>query len=462
MKNPKINKSMKIMLGTFVALFALLGSFLLYTTTTYGEEWFSSPYNPRISATNNVADAGTIYDRNGLQLAWSVGNERMYAENEDMRRAVSHIVGDVYGKSMGAETYFAKYLYGYDQSIINRFESAIEGSSKGADIYLTIDAQLSEYIYDNMGFDGAVVLMNYKTGEVLSSVSVPTFNPMEIADLETEEEGSQYLNRVLQGRYPPGSTMKIVTTAAAIENGLTNHTINCDGHEIIDGQEVTCPRDGGHGEVGLQEAFEESCNIYYAELSVLLGANNMLETADETAFNYDFSFTDFNMMESSFETGNNDGDLAWAGIGQYKDLITPMHNMLISAGVANDGVIMEPKTLLDVTYGNSSAYTYKPDEFKSIMSESTAQSIAELMRGTVEQGTATSADIGGIPVNGKTGTAEFSQDGEIKNHSWFVGYSQDENHPLAIAVILEGAGFGSAYATPLAGEVLAKAVELGY
>lgn len=453
-----LNRHMKAMLAVFCCLFVLLGSYLFYSTVTYGQEWFASPYNPRISQ-HKIADAGSIFDRNGIPLAWSEGSTRHYAENAEMRRAVCHVVGDVYGKSMGAESYFARYLYGYEQGVFDRFTTAFSGDEKGADIYLTIDARLCEYIYENMGFNGAVCVMNYKTGEVLAEVSVPTFDPEAIPDAEDQESGSQYLNRVTQGRYPPGSTMKIVTTSAAIGSGLTNLVVDCTGEAIIAGQRVTCRT---HGEEDLTGAFEDSCNIYFAELAVQLGAQRMTGTADAFLFNHEWSFPDFGMLKSSFEAGKNDGDLAWAGIGQYKDLITPMHNMLISAAVANNGTMMQPNTLLNVVYGEHSAFTYTSSAVATIMQPYEASSIASLMRATVLEGTGTSADIGEAAVSGKTGTAEYTENGETKNHSWFVGFIGDENHPLAIAVILEGAGFGSAYAAPLAGDVLSHAVNLGY
>lgn len=455
------NRPMKGMLVIFSALFVLLASYLFYSTVTYGEEWFSSPYNPRISAARKVADAGSIYDRNGIPLAWSVGSERRYAENPEMRRAVCHVVGDVYGKSMGAEAFYARYLYGYDQGLIDRFVTAFEGDEKGGDVYLTIDARLCEYIYERMEYNGAVVLMNYETGEVLALVSNPTFDPEAIPD-ENEEGGSQYLNRATQGRYPPGSTMKIATAACAIQNGLTNAVYNCPGEIVIAGQRITCPRDGGHGEEDLTGAFEDSCNVYFAQLAVALGADRMKQTADAFQFNHEWHFADFAMLESSYSPGNNDGDLAWSGIGQYKDLITPTHDMLIAAAVARQGIMPEPQTLLDVRYGGRSAYTYTPQTVATVTDPVTAASLQTMMRATVVEGTATSADIGAAAVSGKTGTAEYTDNGEIRNHSWFVGFSQDAGHPLAIGVILEGAGFGSRYATPLAASVLDHAIELGY
>lgn len=458
----RVNTHMKVMLGVFCTLFVLLGVYLFYSTVTYGEEWFASSFNPRISASRNIANAGSIYDRTGVPLAWSVGATRHYAANAETRRAVSHVVGDVHGKSMGAETYFAKYLYGYDKGIVDRFTTAVAGDDRGGDVYLTIDADLCTYAYEHMDFNGAVVVMNYKTGEILAEVSNPTFDPENIpksAEEEEEESGSQYLNRVTQGRYPPGSTMKVVTTACAVQNGMTGLTVSCDGSKIIAGQRITC-RD--HGEEDLASAFEDSCNVYFAELAVDLGAQRMLGAADACFFNHPWHLPDFSMLESSFQTGNNDGDLAWAGIGQFKDLVTPMHNMLISAAIGNNGTMVQPNTLLDVRYGGRSAFSYQTSVLGTIMAPSITDTLTTLMRDTVRRGTATNADIAEAAVCGKTGTAEYTENGEVKNHSWFVGFVDDEDHPLAIAVILEGAGFGSTYATPLAGQVLSRAIDLGY
>jgi len=464
MKKRNVNGFMQGILVVFVGLFVLLGSYLLYTTVAHGEEWFTRPYNPRISAAKNIADAGTIYDRTGTPLAWSEGDERKYAESENVRRAVSHVVGDVYGKSVGAETYFAKYLYGYDQNAIDKLSGAVSGDGKkGGDVYLTIDAGLCEYIYDHMEYNGAVVLMNYQTGEILASVSVPTFDAYAIKG-DNDESGSKYFNRAFQGKYPPGSTMKVVTTAAALEQGMTGLEIDCAGEKIIEGQKVTCPKDGGHGHVDFNTAFEKSCNIYYAELSVQLGQEALLNTANSFGFNTDFNFSDFNLTTSNFEGSDNMGDLAWAGIGQFRDTISPMHNMMISAGIANGGTAVQPRMLLDVAYNGNRTMALTPSTFKQMAPAGVAAQVTELMRNTVDHGTATSAQVGGVTVCGKTGTAEYydSEAGGNKNHSWFVGFVEDAEHPLAIAVLQEGAGFGSAVATPLAGQVLAKAIEMGY
>ena len=106
-KKINIKKNMRAMLAVFCCLFVLLGTYLLYSTVAYGDQWFTTPFNPRIASKNNVKDAGSIYDRNGVVLAYSDGDTRKYAPSEDMRRAVSHIVGDIYGRTLGAETYLS-------------------------------------------------------------------------------------------------------------------------------------------------------------------------------------------------------------------------------------------------------------------------------------------------------------------------------------------------------------------
>jgi peptidoglycan glycosyltransferase len=464
MKKPNIKLNIRVTLAVFVLLFLILGGYLAYSVGKYGSTWFSMPYNPRIAAARESVEAGTVYDRNGVALAWTEGGVRRYAADGDTRRAVAHVVGDTQGKTIGAQTYYAKYLYGYDKSVFERLNLAASGDDlSGSDIKLTIDSDLCTYIYNHMDYNGAVVVLDTETGEVLASVSKPSFDPEDLPYItEEDEEGSEYVNRATMGKYPPGSTMKIVTAAAALENGV-DFTYDCTGSQIIEGQDITCPEDGGHGSVDLESAFIESCNTYFGLLSTKLGGNTLAQTAKNFLYNTEFNFSDFLLYSSQFESSDNLGDVAWAGIGQYNDLITPMHNAMIAGAIANNGKMLEPKLLLDVLHDGDSVYDYSANTLTTVTRADTAQTIKEFMRETVEEGTATSAQVGGVTVCGKTGTAEYvSDDGEIKNHSWFVGFVDGSAHPLAISVVLEGAGYGSAHAAPLAGDVLAYAIDLGY
>lgn len=462
MKKPNIRRNIRISLGVFVVLFVTLIGYLGYSVTEYGQTWFSMPYNPRIAAARENVQAGAIYDRKDVKLAWTEDGKRRYADDRDTREAVVHTVGDTQGKTVGAETYYAKYLYGYDKNVLERLNIAVSGKDlSGSDVKLTIDSKLCRYIYRNMEFNGAVVVLDYKTGEVLASVSKPSFDPENIASEEDEEEGSEYVNRVTMGKYPPGSTMKIITAAAAIEQGL-DFSYDCTGSETIEGQAITDSKKGGHGDVDLESAFIESCNPYFGLLSSKLGGSTLDLYARKFLYNTNYNFSDFMLYSGNFEITPNQGDIAWAGIGQLNDLVTPMQNAMIAASIGNGGRMMEPKLLLDVMHEGRSVYTYSPNTLTAAVQPETALTIKKFMKETVDKGTATRAQLDGYTVCGKTGTAEYVENGETKNHSWFVGFVDDENHPLAISVILEGAGFGSAHATPLAREVLSYALDRGY
>ncbi len=462
-KKPNVKRNIRFALAAFVILFIVLIGYLGFSVMVYGETWFSMPYNPRIAAARENVQAGTIFDRNGVRLAWTEDSGRQYAGDSATRKAVAHLVGDTKGKTVGAETYFSRYLYGYDKNVLERLNLAVAGKDfNGSDIKLTVDSKLCRYIYRNMGYNGAVVVLDYKTGQVLASVSKPSFDPEDIPDAgEDENQGSEYVNRATQGRYPPGSTMKIITAAAAIDQGVDFSYI-CTGSQTIGGQNITCPEKGGHGTVTLQTAFEESCNTYFGMLSTKLGGATLEQYANRFMYNTNFNFPDFMLYSSKFQNSADPGDVAWEGIGQYNDLITPMHNAMIAACIGNGGVMRQPKLLLDVLHNKKSVYTYDAGALTAPVGQETAAKLKDLMEKTVRQGTATAAQLSGYTVGGKTGTAEYVEDGQTKNHSWFVGFVDSPEHPLAICVVLEGAGYGSAYATPLAHDALEYAIEQGY
>ena len=181
---------------------------------------------------------------------------------------------------------------------------------------------------------------SYKTGEILANVSLPAFDPITVA--EDKLEDGALLDRAVMGRFPPGSIMKVVTASAAVEEDI-DITYTCKGQDIIDGQKVTCV--SAHGTQNLEQAFENSCNCYFARLSNEIGSQKLLATANRFGFNVDWDFDDIVLYESNFELSSSEGDIAWAGIGQYNDLITPMHACMIAGTIANDGNMMVPKLL---------------------------------------------------------------------------------------------------------------------
>ncbi|MBT3319588.1 MAG: hypothetical protein HN948_07065 [Clostridia bacterium] len=459
MKNV-LRRNINVLLVVFIILFVALIGYLWFVTSTYGERWFVTPYNPRIQNMQTTVNAGDIYDRAGRALLYTKGGEREYISDKGRRTAVSHIVGDGFGLTYGAQTNFAKYLYGFDKNAFSRIEDLVSGNERqGSDIVLTIDAKLSEAALDALGDNrGAIVVMNYETGEILASVSSPNFDPKDMSLFLDGGGESELVNRAFVGLYPPGSIFKLVTAAAMIENDLTDFTANCEGSVVIGGQEIACW--DVHGDIDLAGAISHSCNVYFAKAADVVGVREINETAQAFLFNKQLLTGDVIMGTSVYEMTTDETNAAWSAIGQYHDLITPLHACMIAAGIANDGVMMAPKLLLEVVDGETVTYTLKPTTAATPMDDTSL--LKQMMLDCVQNGTGSNAAIDGYIIGGKTGTAEIAGDEENAEHAWFIGFVQDEQHPIAIAVIIERAGSGGSNAAPAARKVLAAALDIGY
>lgn len=489
------------MLIIFCAMFVVLCVYLVYIVNAYGTRWFTSPYNTRLSSQKSTVIAGAILDRNGTALVYSTEpGSRNYISDSTMRRATAHIVGDNYGQTLGAESLFAKYLLGFDQGLAERIGLLISGnSSYGSNVKLTIDADLCDEAYHQLGDrDGAIVLLNYKTGEVIASTSKPTFDPKymdEYLSGERELADGSMVNRVNSGRYTPGSVFKVVTATAALRYlpGVTARTFTCDGPLVFDPDtgkylehvHITPEEDAAnkktssagmsgdylvvrdyngeyHGKLDFETAFAKSCNHVFAQLAVEIGADKLAKTAEDLGVGEDFLFTDLVTVISTFEKATTEVNTAWSGVGQYKDIMTPLHMCMITAAIANDGVMVEPKLLLDVlSVTGASSYNYSSSNYKTLFTRSETATLKQFMIETVENGTGRSARVSGVTVGGKTGTAEVGS-GEDRPNAWFVGFIDDDDHPLAICVVIEKGGSGGSNAAPVAGALLKKAVALGY
>jgi len=502
------------MLLLFCCLFLSLSAYLVYIVNVYGSRWFGSPYNTHVDARKDAVHAGEIRDRKGYALAFTDETGlRCYAKEKLIRTALSHVVGDTYGQTLGAESMFSRYLYGFDLSYGERLKQYQAGKQIGSHVQLTVDGELSALAAELMeGRWGSIVMLNYKTGELLLSTSNPGFDPEELEAYlrgDVELPGSVMVNRASMGRYTPGSTFKIVTLLAALRNleGVEERVFSCEGPLAFDAKsgeylpeirlETEKTEEGGktsydlfattvedpgelqeslqdyavlrdyqdeyHGSISLQEAFASSCNTTFAKLAMEVGPQAMKETAASLGIGEDFLFSDMTLYAANYTPGTDDHDLAWSGVGQYKDLMTPMQMCMLSAAIANDGLSMEPKLLLSVTSpGGSLTYSLEPKPYRQLMSPEEAAILKAYMLSVVESGTGKRAAVEGLRVCGKTGTAEISSDKAVNTHAWFTGFVLEDEHPLAICVILEQAGGGGKEAAPVAAALFAAAAELGY
>ncbi len=460
MKNV-LRRNIRTLMIVFTVMFAGLVVYLGYVVMMYGERWFVTPYNPRIQNIESTVKAGNLLDRTGRKLLYTNDNgDRVYLDDDDRRESIAHIIGDSYGMTYGAQTMFAKYLFGFDKDTFTRIVDIVSGEERrGGDVTLTIDAKLSERALEALdGYNGAIVVMNYKTGEILASVSSPTFDPTNMDKFLEGGGESELVNRAFTGLYPPGSTFKLVTAAALIENGMANFEATCNGSTQIGGGTIVCT--GVHEHEDLEDAIRHSCNVYFAEAAQALGKEAIAKEANKFLFNNDMLFDDVIMGESVFETADTDVNVSWSAIGQYHDLITPLHACMIAAAIANDGTAMEPKLLYSVNYGDTQTLTLTPKVAAKLMDDTSL--LREMMIAAVIDGTGKKAAIDGYTVGGKTGTAEVADKEGNAEHAWFIGFIDDAKHPLAIAVVMEKAGSGSGHAAPAARRVLSKALDLGY
>lgn len=467
----EIKKNVRSVLCVVMALFLALGGYFFYAVYSYGSRWFTTPYNTRLRTAKKTVIAGDLLDRHGTVLVTSdsEGNRR-YPTDSDTRKALSHVIGDTEAKvPTGVETFLSADLLGFNANIFDRAAQIFQEKRKGSDVKLTIDAQLQTYISEVFPDenDGAVAMINYRTGEVLALYSKPEFDAKHPEKFENlEEDNGQLLNRATQGRYAPGSIFKIITLACALENipNVTERTFSCEGIYQIDDENRLTDTDGeGHGTITLKEAFTKSCNIAFGQLAMELGEDKLRATAEKMGFNGNFLFDDLIVYESLFPKNIEDqGELAWTGVGQGRLTAVPLHMAMITGAVANGGWMVEPQLVMTVSDSAGGVRSkLNTRNYLQCFSREIVDVIEEYMIATVAEGTGTRAQVEDYTIAGKTGTAQVnSSGGRYSPHAWYVGYCDDEEHPYAIAIVVENGGSGGSVAGRLAGKIMKKAIQI--
>ncbi len=385
---------------------------------------------------NGGTPAGTIIDRNGVTLYSSDENGVSYSADATTRLACYHLIGDANGNvRTGALRQFRDMLSGY---------SFINGTSSGKTLQITVDSSLNAVAYNALaGRNGAVMLMDYTTGEILCMVSTPADDPQNPS--ETPADGT-YINKCLSASFVPGSVFKLVTLAAAIENipDLFERTFWCEGSSVVGGAVLNCT--GSHGSQTIEQALANSCNCAFGEITLELGADTIAEYAEKLGLTQELSLDGMTVTAGSFDKAEAGSiGLAWSGIGQYNDMVVPYALVRYVAAIANGGSVYEP-TLLG--HGNL-------DRESEIISADTASRIAEMMNYNVQNAYGGQWTFPGLNVSAKTGTAEV---GDGTSHAWMTGFLNDPTHPYAFVVLVENAGGGLTNAAPIVNQLLQAAI----
>ena len=412
------------------ALLICLGlGLLILRLWTDGQSWASYGANEHVYK-NGALVGGTITDRNGVVLAQARNGGYSYAEEEAVRFASLHTVGDHrrFIDRTALELY-AGELAGY---------TFVDGTSgEGASVALTLDSRLQAGAwYALNGRKGAVVVMNYRTGEVLCMVSSPSYDPLYGPRRDTD---GYYINRCTAAAFIPGSIFKIVTLTAARERipDLDERRFTCDGEADYYGEIIHCS--GHHGEQTVEQAFANSCNVAFASLAVELGGQALKDTARRLGVEGALPWQGGVTAAGRFDVAaRGTAPEAWSGIGQYNDLVTPYAMARLCAGIANGGVAREGVLHL----GDTGRKT-------KLMDADTAAFLGECMNYNVVYGYGKD-NFPWLDLCAKTGTAEL---GDGTTHAWFVGYLKT-GAPVAFAVLLEQGGGGLAQAGAVANHVL--------
>ena len=459
MKQQRLN--FRLLALFLIGLFVLLAVYGGYSVTVYGSRWVAHRGNTRTRQAMANVSRGDVLDRNGVVLATTVEGERAYQTEESSRRAVVHLLGDHLNfVSNGVESFKSSFLLGLESTLMERMVQTLNGEErKGDSLTLTIDSRLCTAVMKAFpaGAAGAAVVMNYKTGEVLGMVSLPTFDPNNVEAVSEDDPQKPFWNRVTQAKYPPGSTFKIITMAGALMNlpDIASRTLLCTGQLPVLHEVITDFGDAVHHEQTLTQAFAVSCNNIFASLALELGDERLRKTAEAFGFNDNFLFRDLVVENGVYPTAGRDKvQIAWSGAGQGNVETTPLHMCMVAAAVANGGVMMEPGLIKAVVNDSGTARKeYTPKVYRRAVSEDIARRLKEAMRTVTTSGTGGNARVDGLKVCGKTGSAETKLDGQDVVHGWYVGFLDEPDLPYALSVIVERGESGSSAAAPIARQI---------
>lgn len=440
-----------------LALLVISGLFI-FTVRYLGSasSWVQHSTNRHLYANGQIKTTGNIYDRNGKILLQTVDGKPKYNDNQTVRMALMHAVGDPDDNVVtGARVAFGERLTGWN--LINgayRFNQRLSHFSSY--ITLTLDADLCAVAYNAMyGRKGTVGVYNYKTGEILCMVSSPSFDPQYPPDINKDPERYEgvYINRFFSAAYTPGSVFKLVTATAAIDKlpNIDSEVYHCDGKTIFAGEVVTCP--SAHGDVSFEEALAKSCNVAFAHITLALGADTLQEYAEKAGFNSSLEVNNIKTRKGRVNvTGAEGGELAWAGIGQYSNTANPLNFMAYIGAIANDGVQITPR----IRKENMLSQLLRSVRDKNrVLTAETADKLETMMRNNVLEAYG-EGNYSGLELCAKSGTAEVGKGKEP--HAWFAGFMNREDCPLAFVVVIENGGGGSRVAGPVARKVLQSAV----
>ena len=457
-------------------LFAVLVANLTYIMIIKAPEYQNMPSNNHTIAREAKMERGTISTEDGVVLARSVRqDDGTYKREYPAGTLAAHIVGYSSQKfgTAGIEAAYNDTLRGQQNfaSFTDVVNSLAGIQTKGNDVTLSIDSRIQEAAQAALeGQVGACVVMEPETGAVLGMASSPTFNAADYEALlsqSADSNSSELYNRATQALYAPGSTFKMVSLAAALQDGVATPTTEYDapGEMEIGNAPVTNVKKRDYGRITLEQATWYSSNTVFGQVGVQIGADLLVQMAMNFGFNETIKFDlplAMSLMPNPAEM--TEWETAWAAcgepVGEHESPAGPQATVLemcmVGSAIANEGALMQPYLVDGVYNANGErSFSAAPVKLKQAIDKETAARVMTVLEGVVTEGTGTRAAIEGVKVAGKTGTSER---GDGDTDSWFVGMAPAEDPKVVVAINLERAESGSGAAA--AHDVLKTALEV--
>jgi penicillin-binding protein A len=471
--------------GLVLVLFAALVGFTTYWTVFKAEELKEKPDNRRALIAAQQIERGTVTTADGTVIAESIpqgrGNQRIYTRRYPQGELFGHPLGYSFIELGNSEIERAENdtLTGETNEFATLLDELQGEVEEGSDLTLTLDAEAQRVAQQSLesaisvpGTGGAVVAIEPETGAVRAMVSTPGYDPNTVPQTFEElnqDQGRPLFNRPTQATYPPGSTMKAVTATAALDSGEFEQSTTLNASSGIDISGVPLANAGGEdfGTIDMTTALTNSVNTYWAQVGVELGPETMVEYMQRFGF---YARPPIQLPGDQLAASgvyNADGELVEEGfdvgrvaIGQGgaegQILVSPLQMAMVAAAIANEGELMEPTFVQEVTDPDGrTSEELDPETYSQVMSEDTAAQVADMMTNVAEEGTASSLSVSGTTLAGKTGTAEIDIDTSL-NQAQFIGFAPADDPQIAVAATVERCTgcFGGDTAGPIATDVM--------
>jgi penicillin-binding protein A len=475
-----VSAQIRRLFAVIVVMFGLLVVWTTRWTVFDATALNNNALNVRTLIATLKIKRGRILAGDGTVLARSVKQNstgywlRTYPQGPLFAQAVGY--SDLRSnQSAGLEKYRLDDLKGAQTTLNSVFGPLGGNQDVGDDVYTTLDPKAQKLARQELaGRAGSVVALDPRTGAVLTMYSNPTYDSNHF---NAPCSDACQLNRATQGRYPPGSTFKVVTATAGIDSGKYNRDsiINGDSPKTISGVPLQNDNNQSFGPITLTKALTDSVNTVFAQVAQNVGRPTMTKYMKRFGF-YALPPIDlpkselrtsrpFDFKGRPFKPGSPNEDIGRIGIGQGGLLVTPLQMAMVASAVANGGKLMEPRlTSKVVNVDGQTVRTIDPTVMSQVMSPQTASAVNLMMRNVVDEGTGTPAKLGsGIAFAGKTGTASIGATGSGLTQPWFIGFAPADNPKVAVAVTIEKTQgqFGGQVAAPIARDIVQTLLEEG-